>query len=152
MVSFKYLKTRDVAGQTKWLAVPQITDRAMFKLLPAGDMNPAYQNGLMRLGAARIRTVAATRQIQRPDADQARDDDRELYADFVVQDWEGILDDEGNEVPFSRENAKEFFALLPAWIFDRIRIFCMMPENFLQPNALAIKEKVGNSVSGSSGS
>lgn len=153
MANFDHLKARDIAGRTVWLSVPQVTDNARLKLRPATDVNQAYQNGLLRLSASRLRKTAS-RGLKQLDIEQSREDDRKLYAQFVVDDWEGIEDADGNSVPFSREEAEAFFAMLPAWIFDRIRIFAMTPENFLPSGEQPIDVQAlsGNSGSGSAGS
>jgi len=153
MVSFEHLKAREIAGKSVWLSVPQVTDAARLKLLPATDANPGYQNGLLRMAGSRLRKTAA-RGAKSIDVEQSREDDRLLYARHVVVGWEGIEDAEGQPVPFSREVAEEFFAVLPAWIFDRIRIFAMVPENFLNADEPVVDTRAlaGNSGSGSSGS
>lgn len=154
MGKFDHLKTREIADRTIWLAVPQVTEGARLLLRPATDANLAYQNGLLKVAAGRVRRIASARAAQKYDADQSREDDRQLYAEFIIADWEGIEDSEGNLVPFSREEAAEFLQQLPAWIFDRIRIFAMVAENFLPPQAIRPnkEELVGNFESGSSGS
>lgn len=154
MVSFEHLKTREVAGRTVWLSVPQVTDNARLLLRPATDVNAAYQNGLLRLSGSRLRKTAARGAVKQLDVDQSREDDRQLYPKFVIVDWDGIEDADGKLVPFSREVAAEFFAVLPAWIFDRIRLFAMVPENFLGSDEPTVDQEAlsGNSGSGSSGS
>jgi len=151
MVSFDHLKTREVAGKSLWLAVPQVTDSARLKLRPAADVNVGYRNGLLKMAASRLRRTAARGNMASFDVEQSREDDRVLYPEYVIEDWEGIEDAEGNLVPFSRENAAEFFAKLPDWIFDRIRVYAMVPENFLD-RLPDVKGLVGNSSRGSSGS
>lgn len=154
MGRFDHLKDRDIANKTAWLALPQVTDNARLLLRPATDANPGYQNGLLRFAASRLRRTASSRMAAKVDIDESREDDRKLYPEFVIAGWEGIEDSDGNLVPFSREAAAEFCEQLPAWLFDRVRLYAMVPENFLPPNwPKPDKEAlVGNSGSGSSGS
>ncbi len=154
MVSFDHLKSRDVADRSLWLAVPQVTDNARVKVRPATDVNPGYQNGLLKMSAGRLRQTAARGAVKKYDVEQSREDDRVLYAQYVIDDWDGIEDSAGKPVPFSRENCAEFLQQLPAWIFDRMRLFCMVPDNFLAPHEVRIDTEalVGNSESGSTGS
>lgn len=155
MAKFDHLKSREIAGKTAWLHVPQVSPLASLQLRPAiGEANPGYRNEMLKRATSRMRATASKRSVSTAEADQSRADDRALYPTHVVVDWTGIEDSEGNPVQFSVAEAQEFFEVLPQWIFDRIRLFCMMPENFLlegqePPDA---KGLAGNSESDSSGS
>ena len=153
MGKFDHLKSREISDRTVWFHVPQVSERALLLLRPATDANHAYRNGMLRLSASRVRDIAASKKLTHHDVEQSRLDDRKLYPEFVVADWSGIYDVDGVEVPFSREAATEFFEQLPSWIFDRIRVFAMVPENFLPVDVRPIDKEglLGNSESGSSG-
>jgi hypothetical protein len=84
-----------------------------------------------------------------------RNEDRELFPIHVIAGWEGIEDCQGNEVPFNRDNVKEFVEALPDWIFDQIRLHASMPERFLAEDEELSPDPVElakNSESVSSGS
>lgn len=150
---FDHLKTREIAGKTVWLQIPYVGEGSCLQLRSATDSNKPYQNAMLKKAANRGRGVsgAAGRRLE---VEQSRLDDRELYPVHVVSDWMGIVDDQGNTVPFSIEAATEFFKQIPSWILDRIRLFCMQPENFLtEQGPLPDHEELsGNSQSDSSGS
>jgi hypothetical protein len=43
---------------------------------------------------------------------------QQLYAETVVKDWRGVLDADGNEIPFSVDNVREQFRLYPDLFAD----------------------------------
>lgn len=43
---------------------------------------------------------------------------REAYAEAVILDWEGITDEDGNEIPFTKENCVKLFEDLPDFFED----------------------------------
>lgn len=157
MARFDHLKTREIAGKTAWLSLPVVTSAARLQLRPATDANPAYHNGNLKMAVVRHRG-SATRGVDKYDIAASRDDDRVLYAQFVLTGWEGIEDCDGNVVPFSVEAATEFLEQLPDWIFDRVRLFAIQPENFVDHLAIAkasakqVEQLAGNSQTGSAGS
>lgn len=152
MAKFDHLKSREIAGKSVWLQIPQVSEGACLQVFPATDVNKAYQNAMLKRATNRIRGVAG-RGVAQVNAEQSRQDDRELYPLHVITGWAGIFDVDGNVVEFSPQEAMEFCAQLPAWIFDRIRLFCMVAENFLGgTQAIDTKDLAGNSGGDSSGS
>lgn len=100
---------------------------------PAQDLNPEYmaemleaQNLLSKRSARGAGTVTMT------DIRRARETDIDRFSRLVVKDWPGApKDDEGNFVPFSVDNCREFLTALPPYIFDRVRALCVTPGTFL---------------------
>ena len=79
------------------------------KVARAGGSNAAFQKAL----TSKIRPYK--RQI---DAGTIPDDVAEklfldVYAESVVLGWEGVTDENGNPLPFSKENAVKLFSDLP---------------------------------------
>lgn len=131
----------EVSQATAWFDMPELSPKARLCVRPATEANPAYYNGMLRRAGTRMRRLARTEKLSVEDADQNRGDDRELYPRFVLISWEGVLDRSGAAVPFTADNAREFCARLPAWLFDRLRNFAATPERFLAeppPNASEI--------------
>ena len=128
---FEYLKARDITGKTKWLDLPAITDKARLLLSPASESNNSYYNGVLKFAASRSRQQLPAHVAERNEMNQNRSDDRVLYPKYIVKGWEGIIDDQKVDVPFSQEVCLELFDVLPDWIVDQVRVFCMTSANFL---------------------
>ena len=60
-----------------------------------------------------------------------RDQDRELFAKYVIVGWSKVVDAKNEEVAFTQENAEAFLHALPDWIFDGVRNFAGDCENFI---------------------
>lgn len=120
----------EVRGKTAQFDLPWLAGEAFLLVKPANDTNKGYQNGVLRLTGKR-RRLNTSGKISSADADRDRADDLKLYPKHVVFGWGGIVDREGNEVEFSEEACAQFLAALPSWIFDKVRVFCMRSENFV---------------------
>lgn len=100
------------------------------KLAPATADNKPFFNEVLRL--ARARKNSKTKSLSYELIQEGRDKDKALFAKYVVKGWEGVRDSEGNDVPFSTANAQAFLEALPDWIFDEVRAFAGVPENFVE--------------------
>lgn len=155
---FDYLKKRSLSDKTAWLEVPSIVPGAKLHLRPAAMDNSAYYNASLKLSARRAGGDMPRHIEEKDEMNQARMDDRALFPATVVVGWEGIVDDKGEPVAYSKEVCKDLLDALPDWLFDMVRAFAMNPDRFLQEGDLAlptpeqVQEKAGNSESGSSGS
>lgn len=121
----------EVGQASVWLEMPEVTPRAKILLKPATTSNPAYFNAMLRKGGRRMRQIVRTDRVTTEELDLNRDQDRELFPRYVIMGWEGIEEEDGKLVPFSRERCEEFCNKLPDWLFDRIRNFAATPEHFL---------------------
>lgn len=130
---FKRLKKLEVAQATVWMdeLPPEYGKKARLLLKPATEENKMYYNALLRLAGKRIRRSGRAADVDAAMLSDNREDDRELYPKYVIEHWEGILDDDGNEVPYSREAAEELCEQTPNWVFDRIRAWASSPERFI---------------------
>lgn len=117
----------EVAHKTTRVDLPEQvgSGEAFVVVRPATDANAKYQAGVLRLSGKR-RSLTS-----KPSPERDRNDDRELYPKHVIVAWGGIQDREGSDVEFTEENVAAFLKALPNWIFDRIRVAAMRPENFL---------------------
>lgn len=148
MTKFAHLQKLDVAQAKCWMDVPEISPGARLLLVPATEANPGYYNAMLRMSGRRARQAVRTEKIDAEHLAQNRADDRVLYPLHVIVGWEGVLDDQGNPVAWSREEAKDLCEQLPAWLFDRIRNHAATPERFLpedEPEAPDAAELAGNS-------
>ena len=113
----------------------------------AGDTNNGWRNAIAKFNA---KTGLARKAVQgrSREADRlALERDIELYPEHIISGWEGIVDDDGQQVSFSREACREFLEALPQWIFDDVRIFCSTATNFIagsEPTEEEIGEQAGN--------
>jgi hypothetical protein len=119
----------EVRNKQERFDLPWLRGDAYLVVRPANDTNKGYQSGVLRLSGKRRRLQ--TNKISAAEADRDRADDLKLYPKHVVLGWGGVVDQEGNEVEFSEESCAQFLAALPSWIFDKVRVFCMRAENFI---------------------
>ncbi|MDX1429615.1 MAG: hypothetical protein R3282_04970, partial [Rhodothermales bacterium] len=129
---FEHLQKKEVSGSaTCWLEIPDLSPDARIEVKFAGESNRAYYNEVLRRAGSRARQLA-TREVTVKDVVKLRDDDRELFGKFILVNWDGVEDADGNPVPFTREYAMEFCEKVPYHIFDKIRNWAGQPERFLQ--------------------
>ena len=140
-----------VDSQTLWVDMPELGPKARVRVKPASETNKSYFNAMLKRSGLRARRIARTDRVTAEDSEQNRSEDRELFPKHVIVNWEGVLDANRAEVPFTADTARELCAKLPGWLFDRIRNAAATPERFVddeipEPSALA-----GNSEPGSDG-
>ena len=81
-------------------------------ILRAGGSNRKYQQIL------REKLMASGRKLASMTDDESERGMIEVYADAVIVAWEGVKDEEGNEVPFTRENVVKIMTDLPELFAD----------------------------------
>lgn len=154
---FGHLKKLGIADREAWLELPEIAPKARIKGRPANDSNAGYFNAMMKRTGKQIRHLARGGRMTAEHFAENREVDTALYPIHVFTDWEGIIDEHGAEVTFSREAAKEFAQQVNGhapYLMDRIRNFFAQPESFLEEDeeeAPDAEVLAGNSESGSSG-
>jgi len=72
---------------------------------------------------------------------------REWAASAIVLDWEGVTDEDGNPLAFSRESAIQVFDAFPDFL-DEVVTFSQLAETFRNE---VVAEKAKNSGRGSAG-
>lgn len=130
---------REVAEYT----VYSLEGEPKLELAQATEANKPYFNGLLRRSRKNMPRIKSGN----IDVDLVlanRDNDRELYAKHVLRGWSGVRDTDGNEVPFSADNALEFLTQIPNWLFDEIRDFASEPRNFVKEEGPDASEVSGN--------
>mgnify|MGYP003439894611 FL=1 len=80
----------------------------------AGGANPVYAR------VVEAKTKPYRRQIQSEtiSAELSEQLTREIYAEAIVLDWEGVTDENGEIMPFTKENAVKLFKDLPDLFAD----------------------------------
>lgn len=147
MSTFTHLKKLDVtAGRTARMTLFGLEDEPVLILAPATESNKPYFNGLLkrsRNNVSRLQAQQFTAELTKAN----RDDDRRLYAEFVVKGWERVRDDQHQLVDFTLENVQAFLEALPDYIFDDVRVFATAPRNFIDDLVSNPEEVAGNSQS-----
>jgi|TARA_Y100000310_G_scaffold160698_2_gene160516 hypothetical protein len=127
MSQFDFSDQEVEKGSTSEYTIYELADEPVLVVTPAAETNrPYYQTMLRRMGKQQGRKISAA--IVR----ENRDDDRELYAKYIVVGWRGVMNKAQKEVPFSRENCADFLKALPNHIFDGLRTHCGELLNFLE--------------------
>ncbi len=103
------------------------------KLAPATADNKPFFNEVLRL--ARTNKTPKAKTVSYDLVQEGREKDKDLFAKYVIKGWSGIKDSEGREVPFSLANVQSFLTALPDWIFDEVRTFAGIPENFVDDSS-----------------
>lgn len=85
-----------------------------FRVARAGGANKEYQKALERKTRPFKRAIQADAFTN----DQAIAVLREVYAETVILGWEGVTDESGKPMEFSRENALKLFNDLPDLFSD----------------------------------
>ena len=101
-------KKSSLTGTTKWVEFDEDT-----KIQIVGIDSPAYQTALERVQRRINRNDARFEQgeVGLVDGEKsAHESHCMILAQFILQDWEGVLDDEGNKVAFSKESATDLLS------------------------------------------
>lgn len=112
---------------------------------PAWDINTDYANARIKVSKPRSKTMQK-QGVKAQDMRAIRLEDKPLYAEHVVVGWKNVFDGNQQEVPFTKEDCKEFLAAIPDQEFDEIREFCNNHVNW-GLNPLDGDELAGNSSS-----
>lgn len=133
MANFTQLKALQVTSKNvKDFDFPELGAKAVLKLRSSNEGNSGYMNGLLRLtGQSKGSRRRKATDINAQAMDDLRDHDKELYPEWVIVGWEGVLDGKGKEVEYSVDEVKSLVGQLPNWLFDEIRAFVNDPANFV---------------------
>lgn len=106
---------------------------------PATETESAQCFVLARAGGSNVRFMKVVDRLYRPHRKRGLDKmpisvQRDLmvaaFAESIVQDWEGVQDRDGSDIPFSIDNVKKVFTDLPD-LFDIIQEQATELTNFL---------------------
>lgn len=93
----------------------------------AGGANKRFE----ALAKARLKNYQKAIQVGALSNQKATEIMQEIYSESVVLDWEGVTDENGKELPFSKENVLKVFKDLPDLFLD-IDEQCRKISNFRQ--------------------
>ena len=136
MTKFSHLSKYEVqADRTIEYVIDDIEGEPILILSPATSENKPYYNKVLKKTAKN--PMKAMKRINIGMVRENRDQDRVLFAKYVVKGWKRIIDSEGNEVEFNEKNCFDFLTCLPDWIFDQVRNFAATPDNFIDDETVS---------------
>ena len=130
MVDFSNVSSKKVSAETTAVYdLFDIMEGASLIVAPATRSNKAYNSALMRRMIPQQRRISGGKMT--PEfIDKYREDLKELYADHVIRNWNGVIDKERNEVSFSREAVRALLDAFPTSSWDALIEFCENEGNF----------------------
>lgn len=143
MTDFGYLGKIEVRDQTADYTIGEIEVNGKSPTLvvrPTTQANGPYFNALLKSSAKKARRGAGA-QIDASILDEGREEDRVLFAKYVVAGWRDVIDSKGKPVAFNPTDCEAFLRALPDWKFDDIRNFCGNARNFLESAAITVGEE-----------
>lgn len=114
-------------AEGKWFNFPQNKDgtKPGFLLARMSRTNPRYQASLEAVG----KTFKTEIKLDVLTEDLAYEPMLEVFLDTILLGWRNVQNKNGEEIPFSKANAKELFEKLPA-LYDTLREQATSLSNF----------------------
>lgn len=109
-----------------------------FRCKRAGGSNDQYRRVFQR------EIKPFKRQLDSLDREVQEEIFRNVYAETILVDWDGVRDKGGNEVPFTKANVKALFEALPE-LFVQVRDNAEDYNNYLDSLLQEDAEALGNS-------
>lgn len=105
-------------AEGKWFNFPANKDgtKPGFRLARMSRTNPRYQAALEAVG----KTFKTEIKLDVLTEDLAYEPMLEVFLDTVLLGWRNVQNRDGQEISFSKDNARELFAKLPA-LYDALR-------------------------------
>lgn len=151
MVDFSNIKRQDITPETtREYEFDILEGEPSVIVAPAHDSNPAFLDERLRLASERAAKMAEERdekkgkrktgalvvtpEMMKKQLEEDRDYDRRIMAAACIRSWGETppVDVDGNEVPFSPENALAFLEALPDYCLDPFRSFVANVYNFVK--------------------
>lgn len=129
-MSFSHLSKLEIKDGV-WFTLSAIKGEPQFLCSPAGEKNKPYFNAVLRESRKHARALAKGNMTSEM-LEENRARDRVLFPLHVVKDWKRVVDDRGEEVPFSKEACAEFLKALPDWLFDELRDMTQSTQNYVE--------------------
>lgn len=121
---YKHYQTNDTAHLGTWTKWG--SDGAAFKIARAsGHDNPKFKNAMERT----LRRYKNEIRLEVLPEEVSAEATYEVFADTIVLDWRGIQDENGGDLPYTRENVIRLFREIPE-LFDEIKTFAVDRQQF----------------------
>ncbi len=104
---------------------------------PATDENKPYYNDILKSAKRTQQMVRAQGGLDASVVAANRKIERERFKKYIVKGFAEVLDDKGNAVEYSAENAGHLIDQLPNHIFDAMHQELSQPETFYENEELA---------------
>jgi len=134
---FGYLKRYDLSDlPERKFTFYDIEGEPTLTVVPATSANKGYWSGVMERSAKRKRSESQLRRLAagKVGADfiaEQQANAKALLPEHCIKGWEGVLNSQGKDVPFSTENAALFIEALPDWIYGILYTFITNPRSFV---------------------
>jgi hypothetical protein len=132
-----YITDKEIESEVGvWL--PPFPGGRQFKVLRAGGSNRKFSRAFQQA------IKPYKRQLDKGNLDPDVSDAlmREVYSRYIVKDWRGINDVDGNPVPCTPENVAEFFQAFPE-LFSDVVSYATEMATFSEENLEEAKETLG---------
>jgi len=96
-----------------------------FRLKLARIGCPAFKEFMLKRGKPHMRSIEAGVM----DDEIAEDMMKDAIAETIIKGWEGLLDGEGKEIPYSKETARELLDV-PGDFYDEVFALAKQREHF----------------------
>lgn len=131
MTNFDHLKQLDIQpDKTAEYTFNMIKGQPTLIVKPATESNRPFFNAMLKKSRKQSKTSLAGA-VNDVVVKQNRNEDRQLYSQYIVVGWSNVQDSAGNTVEFSSAVCKEWFEALPDNLFDELRVFCGNFMNFI---------------------
>lgn len=129
MVDFSNISKLEVTGEhTAEYVFEGLHGQPKVRVRPITRANKSYTNAMLKRLAPSKKNKNTN--ITVDDIERHQKWDLDLFPKYVLTDWEGVVDTDGNEVEFTEVNAAAFVKALPADMFDELREYCADISNF----------------------
>ncbi len=128
---FEHLKKMETSSDTiRDFTLFDLIGEPVLQVKVAAEQNKPYFNAQLKRTQELHRMSNKGKNINAATVDKLRSIDRELLPKHVIVGWSGVIDTNGDDAPFTPENAAEFCEALPMTTFDELRSFCGDASNF----------------------
>lgn len=128
MPDFSHLRKHQVAsGRTAPFVLRRLEGAPSLMMLPAFQTTPGYGEFAEREAKTDAEIAAMTPEER---AARNRGVTIRVLAECCIAGWKGIVDAVGAEVPWSKENAREFLEALPIDMVTEASVFAHNLDNF----------------------
>jgi hypothetical protein len=123
-------------GRTGRFTIYLLDGHPVLIVKPAGSENKKLFNAILAEDGADMRRRLTQQKISSEMVEKNRAQTVRLYPEHVVVGWENVVDDDGNQVPFSTQACARFFEMLGEVgggnsVIDELTAFCNEMSNFV---------------------
>ena len=143
MADFSQIKRQEAFMPTARHIFYEIEGEPWLEVKPATEWNKPFFNALLkrqRRGRRILRAGTLTVDMIK----RTRDEDRDLYAKYIVTGWGGVVDVDSKPVDLSPANCQDFLYAISDESFDLLRDFAGDPQTFVEDAVIDTEETAKN--------